>query len=676
MFIGDILHRNPILETIDFNKILHFIQLASELRFDIANVEDGRVNTEADIAPRYMPIVQQGFIARTVGIRLQLIPVLWRAFKDFIWTKRRPAEEQQQLLQDFEDGGWSIGITMHVLAPPSRKCTNVHCERKNLEMRAQDKQVRDAVVFTRDHGPQAAKAILLTCPACKTCYRDNYCVHSKSDTRTYYFDLPEFIQVGDHHFVETSMAKDWTDSMVVSHTSATNLATVYELSRTRDLDLYYSRPRISHRDARLPYSGILTSEQVWHTFVILALLRSHRVRRVPLSVPHDGSQRARFEDAMKQQNERVIKHGQPEITHYCDACMRIFARVNEDGERDFYKTQVVVADGLTIGHPCCKEFRCPDPLQHAHDHFCEQHYGLHNICYVTNCKRSCTPTATTSKTCQLEEHQEMERQSRERTTAMFALSRRREAQKKLARTADSTAPTAADFEFDDAEEWFEVDGAGQLSQHIDSHPVNIGVSDEVASQDQRACPGKTPRARKILLSRRRTACEVTFVRPCGVIVGRGTMFGAEAVSNVLDMGEVLFSVPGAQKPEHFIYDTACDAHRQARNRESDFWKSVGMCVDVWHLKNKHKTTHTYCRDHCNPADYPELKTADGKGWYFNTSIAEQVNVWLGGYQAIVREMLPTKYNFFLDEMVRLRNINTLESLKRKHLVPTYYPVGS
>ena len=33
------------------------------------------------------------------------------------------------------------------------------------------------------------------------------------------------------------------------------------------------------------------------------------------------------------------------------------------------------------------------------------------------------------------------------------------------------------------------------------------------------------------------------------------MFGAEAVSNLLVMVKNAFSVPGAQKPEHIIYDT-------------------------------------------------------------------------------------------------------------------------
>ena len=98
-----------------------------------------------------------------------------------------------------------------------------------------------------------------------------------------------------------------------------------------------------------------------------------------------------------------------------------------------------------------------------------------------------------------------------------------------------------------------------------------------------------------------------------------------------------------------------------------------MCVNVWHLLNKHKTTHDYCQTNCNPADYPKLMDDDGTGWWFNTSIAEQVNVWLGSYHSICREMLPVKYNFFLDEMICLRNIVMVKGLEGKGLNPHHSP---
>ena len=123
-----------------------------------------------------------------------------------------------------------------------------------------------------------------------------------------------------------------------------------------------------------------------------------------------------------------------------------------------------------------------------------------------------------------------------------------------------------------------------------------------------------------------------------------------------------FSVPGVQKPEHLIYDSNCDAKQQAMASKDLYFKKMGMCVDVWHFLNKHKVMHTFCQENCNLAMYLELQDDEGKGWFFNTSVAEQTNAWLGGYHSICREMLPAKYNFFLDEMIRLRNCEVLKRL--------------
>ncbi|PPR02945.1 hypothetical protein CVT24_012157 [Panaeolus cyanescens] len=174
------------------------------------------------------------------------------------------------------------------------------------------------------------------------------------------------------------------------------------------------------------------------------------------------------------------------------------------------------------------------------------------------------------------------------------------------------------------------------------------------------CPTKSLTGNRPILKaqfgRRRTHNEQTLVRPCGVIFARATMYGAEAVSNFLVMVKNAFSVPGASKPEHIFYDTNCLARQQA---ESDPWfKDIGMCVDAWHFRNKHATTHEYCQLHCNPAIYPELMDGES-AWFFNTSIAEQTNAWFGGYHSMCREMLPHKFDFFLDEMIRLRNIDII-----------------
>jgi hypothetical protein len=89
--------------------------------------------------------------------------------------------------------------------------------------------------------------------------------------------------------------------------------------------------------------------------------------------------------------------------------------------------------------------------------------------------------------------------------------------------------------------------------------------------------------------------EQTLVRPCGVIFARATFFGAEAVLNVLvsqlisiswphslKIGQAFvknaFSVPGAHKLEHLIYDTNCDAKQQAWL--DPYFNNIGVC---WHI---------------------------------------------------------------------------------------------
>ena len=72
--------------------------------------------------------------------------------------------------------------------------------------------------------------------------------------------------------------------------------------------------------------------------------------------------------------------------------------------------------------------------------------------------------------------------------------------------------------------------------------------------------------------------------------------------------------------------------------------------------------------------YPELRVDDDGNWFFNTSIAEQNNVWLGGYRAIIREMSAVKYDFFLDQVIKVKNEITKERLEARKCMPDYRPL--
>lgn len=73
--------------------------------------------------------------------------------------------------------------------------------------------------------------------------------------------------------------------------------------------------------------------------------------------------------------------------------------------------------------------------------------------------------------------------------------------------------------------------------------------------------------------------------------------------------------------------------------------------------------------------YPELLDEHGK-YYFNSSIAEQTNVWFGGFHNMCREMTPVKYDFFLDEMILRRNRATVINLRRQDKQPHHPRLSS
>jgi hypothetical protein len=120
-------------------------------------------------------------------------------------------------------------------------------------------------------------------------------------------------------------------------------------------------------------------------------------------------------------------------------------------------------------------------------------------------------------------------------------------------------------------------------------------------------------------------------------------------------------------PNHIFFNNNCSLAKHVKN-DPDF-KDVGLSVDVFHFSCKHSVSDVFCQTHCNPAYFPELLGEDGSGWYFNSSIAEQTNVWLDRFHSILRKMHIDMYNFFLDEMIMQCNHLTREKLREQGYCP-------
>lgn len=191
-----------------------------------------------------------------------------------------------------------------------------------------------------------------------------------------------------------------------------------------------------------------------------------------------------------------------------------------------------------MGHPCCGVFRCTIPLAKMTDRFCPTHFSLHAICAVVGCD---APVTAGSKACNNAEHQSMEKAKEEKGKAFFTLKARLDRH----RIAHPTNITGLDFNsaeagveaydnLDEGETWFESQKPGVFSHHANPNAGSVGVVDdssEIPCESQKSDAGN--RKVKALFGRKRTHNEQTCVRPCGIIAGRATMFGAEAVSNVI-----------------------------------------------------------------------------------------------------------------------------------------------
>ncbi|KAF8157692.1 hypothetical protein BJ912DRAFT_1026825 [Pholiota molesta] len=162
-----------------------------------------------------------------------------------------------------------------------------------------------------------------------------------------------------------------------------------------------------------------------------------------------------------------------------------------------------------------------------------------------------------------------------------------------------------------------------------------------------------------LQEKKRTHNEQILVAPCGMILARETFYGAEAISTCAEFIKRTFRID-SQKPNHIFFDNNCMLAKHTRG--DPFFEGIGLTVDVFHFNCKHSVKDTFCQSNCNPAIYPELLGTNNKGWYFNSSIAEQTNVWLGGFHSILREMGVERYNFFLDQMILQRNKLTHKKL--------------
>ncbi|KAF9539067.1 hypothetical protein CPC08DRAFT_771030 [Agrocybe pediades] len=384
----------------------------------------------------------------------------------------------------------------------------------------------------------------------------------------------------------------------------------------------------------------LDVDNVWNGLLIYWLLEDADERSSTLQLLHDApSQAKRLQPALRARNDRLAGTGQEAWNHACDRCCWI--KTFPDGRRGYIRA--TVTDGVTIGRPTCSVHDCDIPLDSVKDRYCPEHLDQDKQCAVTSCTLSAEPH---HRTCSIREHRALEDYNSEQNKAMFQLKRR------LARLKTSQPRDAVpDSELGDA-------------------PFN---DEEVLIDKNGDCtdkPDEGNRSLRARFGRRRTHNEELCVATCGVILGRATFYGSEAPNGVRTFWTKLFPTRRAL-PGVLFHDNSCRIAAMLRSEGDEYFKYSALPVDVFHFKSKHKESDTDCGTYCNPVLWKDLMTP--QGFRFNSSAAEQANAWIGGYQAVVREMQADRYEFFLDEMIRRRNRDIISELRTAGQAPYEIP---
>ncbi|VDB87437.1 unnamed protein product [Peniophora sp. CBMAI 1063] len=603
------------------------------------------------------------FVCLMCGMEEEEAQRYWELLREAIW--HCPKDLHDEALSDLYRRFKNLTARAEIILwppLPNHRCLTSGCHRQQTAMLTKTENT-DVLIFT-SKGTIPSVAVQLTCDHCGVNYRHDYYV--KEQKRYYYsaeqraHGTDQYVQVGEHHFVERDLCEAWTLSMLNAWVSNSNIAAQYN-----QMLPFLERSHKHRYQYDYVWRKFMRPEHVWTAFAVHALLQHHDRHGSTLVVPHGGLQDVRFKAAMEARSTHIQEHGQEELMHFCDKCCRQY--VAEDGTTK--RVWCVVVDGLTLGRPCCSAHingaPCTEPLGQRNDHFCRTHHDLHDVCRVRGCNSQIRPGALT---CADPGHAATEQAHKERNTASFRLKER------VNRIREANAMSGLGVELDltavEGLDALDEDQDVLLEVSVERPPGSVSSTAQPLHGRPRSnsAPTAAPKVKiTAQLSRRRTHNEQLAVYPCGMIAGRATFFFAESITACAIFLKRLYLT--AAKPDHLAYDTNCKLSWHVRN--DPWFDSIGLSVDVFHFNSKHSEEDRWCREHCDPNNWPELKTDDG-GYFFNTSIAEQTNSWLGRYHSMCREMLPFRYDFFLDEMIRRRNIVTKEKLTRDGLHPWYF----
>ncbi|KAH9932374.1 uncharacterized protein B0H18DRAFT_929208 [Fomitopsis serialis] len=292
--------------------------------------------------------------------------------------------------------------------------------------------------------------------------------------------------------------------------------------------------------------------------------------------------------------------------------------------------RMAVMDGKNVGHRICALEDCRKPLINFRDgRFCQDHTPMQDICGIIPCGR---PVRNHSAmTCDDPVHRNWHQQWLNRFSRLsFPGVQRVIRQQRL------------------------DPNAGHAPRAGPTLRVNLPALNEI--------PGDrvvhTFRARSVY-------CLETLQWACGMPIAWGKCYKSESQPQVYAFIDRVWQTHRDLRPGFIAYDDACDLlrHIVTQNPGDSWLTTTKFIVDAWHYIG-HKATDALCRMWCNPApkdgSQPDLvliqEDEDGARHQiraFNTETAEQLNSWLDGFEAQLRNMTNINYDIFVHTLFML-----------------------
>ncbi|KDQ21979.1 hypothetical protein PLEOSDRAFT_1051479, partial [Pleurotus ostreatus PC15] len=173
-------------------------------------------------------------------------------------------------------------------------------------------------------------------------------------------------------------------------------------------------------------------------------------------------------------------------------------------------------------------------------------------------------------------------------------------------------------------------------------------------------------------------CLQTVQWACGIPIGWGKCYRSESPSQVLSILNAIWEDFHGSRPGFIAYDNACNLlrHIVTQNAGDPWLKSTKFIVDAWHYIG-HQASNVLCRIWCNPApangSQPDLlimqEDANGNKHTtraFNTETAEQLNSWMDGFEAQLRQMTDVNYDFYVHVLFMLYKEAVEERIDKKN----------